>query len=146
MTCKRCIDSCLFFITLAHFGVNLKTATKLLILCLKNPKLRKGYLPPWKMGLLCLAKDEDFESTPRCYQSSKFTRENSIKNHGKIPKIFFIEFKNKSVLTVGQVSVSVIAINWLHIFYHQQIEKPFNIWTWQDVYDFLAEKPVSNLL
>ncbi len=61
--------------------------------------------------LLCLAKDEDFESTSKMLSVFKiYPREQHQKNHGKIPKIFFIEFKNKFVLTVGQVSVSVIAI------------------------------------
>ncbi len=30
-------------------------------------------------------------------------------------------------------------------FYLQQIEKPFSVWTYQDVIDFLAEKPVSTI-
>jgi hypothetical protein len=54
MTCKSCIDSFLFFITLASFGITLKTATELLILCLKTQMAQR--LPPWKVGFLCLVK------------------------------------------------------------------------------------------
>jgi hypothetical protein len=39
------------------------------------------------------SKKEAFGNSPRFCQSSKYTRENNIKNHGKVPKIFFIEFK-----------------------------------------------------
>ncbi len=33
----------------------------------------------------------------------------------------------------------------MYILYFQQIEKPFSVWTYQDVIDFLAEKPVSTI-
>jgi len=33
----------------------------------------------------------------------------------------------------------------MYIFNIQQIEKPFSVWTYQDVIDFLAENPVSTI-
>ncbi len=57
----------------------------------------------------------------------------------------FIEWK-KYIYNDRRSDVIHCIDNLLNVyFYIQQIEKPFSVWTYQDVIDFLAEQPVRTI-